>query len=92
MDVTLKNMLLEAVDSTYIFALHNVFTGYTGSLTKYIMNNLMTRYGQMTASDIKEKKKPLQEPLESSHPIDVFFKFIYCGVQCASEAITPFLP
>ena len=34
MDTALKSMVLEGVQITYIFALHNIFTGYMGSLTK----------------------------------------------------------
>ena len=58
MEASLKTMALEVVDSTYILTLHNVFMGYMGSSTKYIMNRLMTKYGQITAAEIKEKKKP----------------------------------
>ena len=57
MDESLKTMVLKAVDSTYVFCLHNVFTGYMESSTKYIMNHLMTRYGQIKAADIKDNKK-----------------------------------
>ena len=57
MDAALNTMVLEAVCGTYIFALHNVFTGYMESSTKYIMNHLMTRYGQIKAADIKDNKK-----------------------------------
>ena len=56
MDAELKTMILEGVESTYIFALHNVFTGYMEPLTKLIMNKLITRYGQITASNTKDKK------------------------------------
>ena len=44
MDVALKYMELKAVYSTYILALQNVFTGYMGSLTKDIINNMMAKY------------------------------------------------
>ena len=40
----------------------------------------MERYGQITASEIIEKKKYLQEPLEMSQSIGVFFKVIDYGV------------
>ena len=60
MDGALKTMVLESVDSTYIFDLHNVFTGCMGSPKKDIMNHIITRYGQITAEDIIDKKKSLQ--------------------------------
>ena len=58
MDESLKTMVLKAVDSTYVFCLHNVFTGYMGSKTKYIINHLMTRYRQIKAAYIEDKKPP----------------------------------
>ena len=58
MDVSLKTMVLESVNITYIFALHNIFTGYIGSLTKDIMNNRVAQYERITASDIEMKKIP----------------------------------
>ena len=90
-DAALKTMSLQALDSTYIFALHNVFTVYMGSSTKDIMNHLMTRYGRITAAEIKEKKI-LQETLDTSQPIDVFFKVIDRGVQSAIKTNTPLSP
>ena len=58
MDAGLRTMVLEAVNNTYIFALHKVFMVYMGSSTKYIMNHLMTLYGHITAADIKWRKIP----------------------------------
>ena len=64
-------MVLGAVNITYVFPLHNVFTGYMGSLMKYIMKRLMVRYGRITAADIKMNNKYLQKALDMSQPIDV---------------------
>ena len=52
MDAALNTMLHESVESMYIFALRNVFTGYMRSLTKGIMKHLMTSYEQITTADI----------------------------------------
>ena len=52
MDTALKTMILEAVYSTCIFVLHNVSTGYMGSLMKDIMNRLMEQYERIAAVDI----------------------------------------
>ena len=53
-------MLLEALDRTYIFSLHNVFMGYMGSLTKDTTNHLMTRYIRITEAYTEERNKSLQ--------------------------------
>ena len=57
-DTSIKTMALKAVNSTYIFTLHNVSTGYMGSSTKDTMDNLMSRCGHIMAADIKIKKTP----------------------------------
>ena len=36
----------------------------------------MARYVRMIETEIEQKKKPLQETLDTSHPIDVFFNII----------------
>ena len=60
MEEALKNMVLEAVDRTYILSLHNVFIGYIGSSKKDNSNHLMKSYGRITEADTEEKKKRLQ--------------------------------
>ena len=62
MGAALKTVVIKSVDSKYIIDLHNIFTGYMGSLTKDIMNCLMARYRKVIAADTKEKKKPLNNP------------------------------
>ena len=55
-------MVIESVYSTYIFFLHNVFTWYMVSSTKYIMNHLMTSYGWITVAYIEDNKNPFKNP------------------------------
>ena len=90
MDTALKITVTEAANSTSIFALNNIATGYMGSLTKDIINHVVTKYGWITVDDIKQRKF-LQELLETSQSINVLFNIINDGVRYASEANTPFL-
>ena len=53
MDADLKTMVLKEVDSAYILTLHKFFTGYMGSSTKDIMDNMMAQYRKITAADTK---------------------------------------
>ena len=62
MDNSLKTMVIEAVNNTYVFALYNVFTGYMGSSTQEIMNHIMALYWRITAVDTKIKKKTSKKP------------------------------
>ena len=80
-DVALKPTVIFAVDDTYVFTMHNVFTGYMVSSTRDIMYHLMARYGCITASDIEIRKKTLQELFGMSHQTNIFFKNINDGVK-----------
>ena len=66
MENSLHTMVLEEVYSTHIFPLHNFFTIFMRSFTKYIMDNFMTRCRLIVAADIKQNKKDLQELLNTS--------------------------
>ena len=56
------------------------------------MNHPLDQYGQITVSDIKMKKKSLQESLDTSQPINVFFKLVYDGFQYASDVSMLYTP
>ena len=83
--------VIGVVDKTYILELHNVFTGYMVSSTKYIMNHIMDQYKLNDAEDIKIKKK-LQEPLDTSQLTNVFFKVVNYRVQYSIKVRKPFTP
>ena len=48
----------------------------------------MTRYGKIVETDTKEKKKSVQEPLDTLQPIYVFFKVINDRLRYAGEENT----
>ena len=85
-------MVTKELYSTYILELRYIFVEYMCSSTKNIMNHLVSRCRRITAADIKTKKIFLQEPLDTSQQIDVFFNAIYDGIQYCSEANTQFTP
>lgn len=92
MDASLKTMVLDAVDNTYFFALHNFFTGYMGSSIRDVMNHLIAWYTQITAEDIKMKKQSLREPSDTSQLIGVLFKLIYDGVRYSRKVKILYTP
>ena len=51
---------------------------------------MMAQYGKITATYIDMNKKSLQEPLDTSQPIDVFFNLINDVLRYASKANMPF--
>ena len=62
MDAALNTMVIEEINNTCVFTLHNVLKGYMGSSTKDIINHLMDRCGRITEADIKINKNPLNNP------------------------------
>ena len=62
------------------------------SSTLDIMYNPMAWYGRITVDCIKVREKSLQDPFDTSHPVDVFFNHINDGVQYANKKNTMFVP
>ena len=56
------------------------------------MNHLLQRYGKITASDLMNNKRKMDEPLDPSAPIDVYFKRIDKCVQFATDTETAYTP
>lgn len=90
MDVALKTLLLEAVEECYVNELRNRYTGYLGVSTLDIIDHLMDRYGKISPSALKENEDAMKEPIDTSVPIDVYFKRIDDAVQFAADGDTPF--
>ena len=90
MDVALKTQFLDAVEEPYVSELRNRSTGYMGVTTRDLLDHLMYRYDNITASDLKANKARINEALENSRPIDVFFQRIDDAVQYADDGKNPF--
>ena len=89
-DDALKIQLLDAFEKPYVSELRNRYTGYMGVTTQDILDHLMDRYGNITASDLKANKARINEALANSRPIDVFFQRIDDAVQYADDGENPF--
>lgn len=92
MDDALKAMVIDAVGDTYICELRNKYTGYLGVTTRDLLDHLMDRYGKITAADLEDCKKMMNEPIDGTQPIDMYFKRVDDAVQYAADARTPFTP
>lgn len=88
----LKALLLKAVDDAYVCKLKNRLTGYLGVTTRDLLDHLLDRYRKITLADMVECQKALNEPLDPSLPIDVYFKKIDDTAQYAADGNTPFTP
>jgi hypothetical protein len=85
MDDALKSQIIDAVNDVYLSEVRNKYTGYLGVTTRDLIDHLLDRYGKITASDIEECKKRMNEPIDATQPIDVYFQRIDDCVQYAAD-------
>ena len=84
MDDAIKTQLLDAVEEPYVSKLRNRYTGYIGVTTQDLLDHLMDRYSNTVAADLKANEARINEALDNSRPIDVFFQHIDDVVQYAN--------
>ena len=89
-DIALKKQLIEAVDDVYLAEKKDRYTGFLHQTTRDLLDHLMQRYGKITPLAIKNNKTKMEEPLDTSQPIDVYFQRIDDCLQFAADAESPF--
>ena len=92
MDLALKALIIEAVDTVYLEGKRDRYTGFLAVSARDLMNHLLQRYGKITVSDLMHNKRKMDEALDPSAPIDVCFKRIDERVQFATDAETAYTP
>ena len=88
MDDALKTQFLDAVEESYVRELQNHYTGYMGVMTQDLLEHLMDRYSTITAANIKANEARINEALDNSRPIGVFFQRINDVIQYADDGKT----
>ena len=89
-DLALKAQLCEAVQDVYLEEKRNRYTGYLNVSAKELMDHLLKRYGKITDGDLQLNKERMNEPLDPSIPIDMYFKRLDDCMQYAADADTPY--
>ena len=89
-DHALKKQLVEAVDEIYLEEQRNRYTGYLTVTSRDLITHLLRRYGKISASDISRCNQRMNEPLDPTMPIDIFFKRIDECIELAADAENPF--
>ena len=89
-DLALRNQVIAAVDPVYLSEKRNRYTGFHQVSTKDLLEHLMQRYGKITPLACKQNKTRFEEPLDTSQPIDVYFRRIDDCLQFAVDAKSPF--
>ena len=69
MDQALKLLILEAVNAVHIDKRCVKYTAFLNVSSRDSMNQLLHCYGKNTATDMKENKRKMEEPIDKSEPI-----------------------
>ena len=90
MDQVLKLLILEAVDAVYIDERCDKYTVFLNVSSRDLMNHLLHCYRKITATDMKENKQKIEEPIDTSEPSDKYFKRFDDCTKFATDANTAF--
>ena len=90
MDDALRVQLIDSVDDTYLCEVHNKYTVYLGITTRNLINHLLDCYGNITPAEFEACKVRMNEPIDSSQPIYLFFQRIDDCVQYNSDGQVAF--
>ena len=90
MDMALKNQVIKAIEEVYLDEINDTYTGFINLTTREILEWLLIRYSKITAADLHENKRRLNEPLDTSKPVSVYFKHMEEAAQYANDGNAPF--
>ena len=89
----LKGQIIDTIGDTYLCELRNkYYTGYLGVTTRDILDHLIGQYGKITAADLEANKSRMNEPIDITHTIALFFKRIDDCIQYANAGEVPLTP
>ena len=89
MDDALKGQIIDATEDPYLCEIRNKYTGYLGISTRDLLDHLIDRYGKITDADLETNKSRMNEPIDNTQTIDVFFKQIDNRIQYAHNGEVP---
>jgi len=92
MDDALKAQVIDTINDTYLCELRNKYTGYLGISTRDLFDHLLDRYGKITPADIEDCKRRMNDPIDATQPIDVYFQKVDDCVQYAADGQVAFTP
>ena len=72
----LKQLLLAAVDNTYLLALKDNIIGFANVTIREFMSHLYTTYGNITPAALKDNHNKLTTPYDPTMPIEHLFQQI----------------
>jgi hypothetical protein len=91
MDDALKAQVIDTIQDTYLSEMQNKYTGYLGVTTRDQLDHLLDRYGKITPADIEDCKRRMNEPINSTQPIDVSLQRVDECIQYGVDGQVAFL-
>ncbi len=91
MDDALKAQVIDTIQDPYLSEMRNKYTGYLGVTTRDLLDHLLDRYGKITPVAIKDCKRRINEPIDSTQPINAFFQRVDECIQYAVDGRVAFL-
>lgn len=88
--LAIKNLLINAVELTYLDELNDDDHGFLLSTPENIIDHLMDRYGEISEWMITENKNAMDEGLDVTLPFATYTKRIEKCMQLAIDAGTPY--
>ena len=74
---TLKQLTLQAVPERYLLEISQLVIGLGGRSTLFILNHLQTTYGVITEEHLKANEQELEDPWDTTTPVeDIFIKVV----------------
>ena len=90
MDEDIKNQSIYTVEDTYIKELKNKYTRFLIVTCRYLPENLLDQYVNITIMDLKYNNQWMNELIDTSLTIDKWFERINDCIQCVDYENTPY--
>ena len=90
MDESLKHQVIKSVEYTYIYKLHNNYTGFMGANSIDLIHHMMDRYGNIIKTDLKDYQKMIFQSLDTAITIDKYFDIIGDLIQYSDKIKHPY--
>ena len=74
MDLALKALIIDVVDAVYLEEKQDRYTGFLSVTARDLINHLLQRCGKITAYNLMANKRKMDEPLDPSVTINIYFK------------------
>ena len=90
MDEELKNKVINSIEDMYFKEFKDEYTGFLGGMCLNLLDNILNCYRKFITAYPKANNQQMNEPIDSSLPIDKYFERIDDFIQYANARNTPY--